>query len=73
MGFDTNKIGSLEFYEEFERIVNVLESSYNNGMSIEDIKKIYNFNHNETVRRMFKSLGIERRNLKDALNNFNKV
>lgn len=72
LDFDCNVIGSLKFYDEFNRIVDLLKYDYNTGLSIEDIRSKYNLTSNERVRMMFKSLGIERRTLSEAVSNYSK-
>ena len=68
LGFDISKLGSEDFYIEYENIINLLKIEYNdNKLSIEDIKNKYKFNSNEMVRMMFKSLNIQRRSLSESV------
>ena len=61
-------LGNLNFYDEYNRIISLLNTEYNiNKLSIEDIKNKYGFSSNEMVRMMFKSLGLERRTLSQSV------
>ena len=69
LGFDPNTKGKLEYYNEFDRVVELLKNDYIvANLSIEDIKNKYKFNSNERVRMMFKSLNIELRTKSEARN-----
>lgn len=71
LGFDETVLGSNLFYKEYDRIILLLITEYHiNKLSIENIRKKYNFPSNERVRMMFKSLGIERRSLSESMLNF---
>lgn len=68
LNFDTSVLGNLTFYDEYNRIILLLNTEYNiNKLSIEDIKNKYRFSSNEMVRMMFKSLGLERRTLSQSV------
>lgn len=69
LGFDISTKGTLKYYEEYDRIVEVLTNDYiKDELSIEEIKTKYNFNSNERVRMMFKALNIELRSKSEARN-----
>ena len=60
-GFDSNKKGTIEFYIEFDRIVNILKEDYfNNELSLTEIANKYNMNY-QTIHMVFKSLNINTR------------
>ena len=70
-GFDESKIGTNEFYNEYNRIRSKLKKEYSEfNLSIQDIKNKYGINTNETVRHLFKSLDIPRRSHSDARKNY---
>jgi len=57
-GFDSNKKGTIEFYDEFDRIVNMLKEDYfDSELSLTEVASKYNMNY-QTVHMVFKSLGI---------------
>jgi hypothetical protein len=67
LGFDSNKKGTSEFYNEFDRIVNNLKEDYfDNELSLTEIAKKYKMNY-QTVHMVFKSLGIIARSVSDSL------
>jgi len=69
-GFDKNKIGSIEVYEEFDRIVNLIENEYyENKLSTLDIEKKYNYPHQNVSQTLFKNLKINSRTLSQSLTN----
>lgn len=73
-GLDLSKKGTPAILDEFDRIVNQLEKDYNQlMMSVEQIKNKYGFHSNERVRCMLRSLGIQRRNLSDAVKNSHRL
>jgi len=70
-GFDKSKIGTVEVYEEFERIKNLLvEDYYDNGLSTPEMAKKYNHKDAPNFNKILKSIGIKTRNLNDAQINF---
>lgn len=70
-GFDTNTLGTIDFYKEYDRIVHELDTAYNiDLMSVEEIRIKYNIELNETVRCILRSLNINRRSLKESVNNY---
>lgn len=69
--FNKNLIGTVSFYEEYDRIVNLLKKEYiEEKLSVEDLRKKYNISSIETMRCILRSLDIERRNLSDAVKNY---
>ena len=70
-GFDKSVIGSNLIYKEYDRIKEMLYTEYHiSKLSIEDLKIKYGVTSNERMRYIFKSLGIDRRSLSDAVSNY---
>lgn len=68
-GLDKSKIGTIYFYEEFEKSVNLMKEEYfDNKLSLKEIGKKYNCNF-QTLSEMFKSLNIKLRTLSESVNN----
>jgi len=66
-GFDEKKIGTINIYEEFDRIKNMLIEDYvENNFSTLDLSKKYNHNHFGNFNKILDTLDIKKRNLKDA-------
>ena len=71
LGFDINKKGTEDFYNEFDRIVNRIKEDYfDNELSFPDIGKKYNMNY-QTVYSIFKSLKIQVRTTSESI--FNSI
>lgn len=69
--FDRSTIGTVNFYSEYDRVINKIKNEYlEEKLSVEDLRKIYGISTNETMRCILRSFGIERRNLSDAVKNF---
>lgn len=70
-GFDESVIGTIKIYEEFEKIKNILHEEYhNNELSINGlINKFCGDGKptNDAFYKMFKSLGLECRNISEAV------
>lgn len=69
-GFDTSKIGTIDIYEEFDRVKNVLiEDYWDNEMSRCDIMEKYNINKksNGSVGHILKILGIDTRSIGESI------
>jgi len=64
IGFDYTKIGSSEFYNEYERIVNTIKFEYENNSMIE-ISEKYSINY-QSIFELMKRLGIKSRSLTDS-------
>lgn len=72
-GFNDKSLGSSKFYDEYDRIVKLINDEYNvKKLSIEDLKAKYCLTSNERMRYICKSLGIERRSLSQAVKNYSK-
>lgn len=70
-GFDKNKLGTIEVYNEFERIKKMLEYDYyENKMCLGDIAKKYNHNVGSNFGKIMYSLGIKLRNFSESLINY---
>jgi len=66
-GFNKEKIGNLDFYEEFERIKNNLIDDYHiKELSLPEICVKYNHNNNRNLSKILESLGIKRRTLSES-------
>ena len=63
-GFDISKLGSLDFYDEYNRIIQLLKDEYLNN-SLVEIGEKYNINY-QTIYMIFKNLGIKSRSLRDS-------
>ena len=73
-GFKKESIGNLSFYEEYDRIYQLLYDEYHiNRKSLREIGKKYNINPPHKIHSIFKSLNIECRSKKDALDLHNKT
>lgn len=73
-GFDYSKIGTSEFFNEYEKAINVLVFEYvNNHLSPKDIYDKYNcynyINHSETILWTLKQLGIHTRGWSESTKN----
>lgn len=64
IGFDINKLGSDIFYDEYNRIIELLKHEYLN-MSLVEIGEKYDINF-QTIQTIFKKLGIKTRNNSDS-------
>jgi hypothetical protein len=65
-GFDINKKGTNEFYNEFDRIVNMLKEDYfDKELSLTEIANKYKMNY-QTVHMVFKKIGIIARTISEA-------
>lgn len=70
-GFNTSVLGTFNFYNEYDRVVETLNADYNkHNLSVEDMKVKYNISNNETMRMILKSIGISRRDFSSAAKNF---
>ena len=70
-GFDDQCLGSIDFYKEFFKVRRLIELEYHTNMlSTLDIATKYEIPSTQRVDSIFKSLGIEKRNLSDAGKNF---
>ncbi len=70
-GFDSTKIGTSEFYTEFDRIANLLYTDYHvNKLSSSKLTEKYKITSRQRLDSVLKSLGIEKRSLSQALINF---
>jgi hypothetical protein len=65
LGFDVNKLGSLDFHEEYVRIVELLKEEYENN-SLVEIGEKYNINY-QTIHTVFKALGVKSRSGRDSV------
>lgn len=67
-GFDISKIGTLEVYNEFYKVKDLLyKEYYDNLLSPSDIAKKYNYNkHFENILHILKCFGFETRNLSES-------
>ena len=69
LGFDLSKKGTVEFYNEFDRIVNNLKKDYyDDELSFTEIGKKYKMNY-QTVHMLFKNLGLSARTNSEAVIN----
>jgi hypothetical protein len=68
--FNTDTIGTKDFYVEYDRIVSKIKKEYlDDKLSVENLRKKYNIPSNETMRYILKSLNIDRRNLSESVKN----
>jgi len=75
-GFNENKIGTIDVYEEFDRVKNMLiEDYWDKELSMPDMVEKYNHYHVRNFVKILKSLDIDTRNLEQAgLNTYkNKI
>lgn len=71
LGFNKLKLGSIDFYSEYDRIVEVLRSEYiDNKLSMQDIANKYKLNSHQRVRSLLKAFSIQRRTISDSVKNF---
>lgn len=69
--FDKSFCGTDRFYDEYDRVVNIIKGLYyNDGLSVEQLKNKFNLTSNERMRKIMKSLGIDRRNISQAMKNY---
>lgn len=69
-GFDKSTIGSIEIYEEFDRVRNMLEEDYyDNNLSLLDMSSKYEHKNVRNFSKILNSLRIQRRNLSEAVSN----
>jgi DNA-directed RNA polymerase subunit RPC12/RpoP len=67
-GFGENKLGTIEVYEEFDRIKNMLiEDYYDNELSIIEMSKKYNHNNFGNFSKLMTSLGIKFRDVSNGI------
>lgn len=67
LGFNENTIGTLEYYNEWNIIKNLLELEYfDNKLSLTDLSKKYNVNF-QTISGIFKQLEIKTRSNSEAV------
>lgn len=67
-GFDLSTKGSEKFYDEWDRIVSLLNDDYwNKELSISDIVEKYNMKDVGTTGGILKSLGIKSRNISESI------
>lgn len=69
-GFDIASLGSIKFYEEYDRVKINLETEYYGGLSTIDLVKKYEISSTQRLDSIFKSLGIKPKTLSDALKNY---
>lgn len=68
-GFNKNLIGTIEIYNEFDKIVNKLKEDYfDNELSLPEIGKKYKINY-QTLQMLFKSLKINVRTTSESIFN----
>lgn len=66
LGFDSSKIGTKDFYKEFDRIINTLKYDYYiNELSYSDLSSKYNVS-TSSISSLFKRLKIKIRNISDS-------
>lgn len=67
-GFDKNKIGTIEVYEEFDRIKTILlEEYWENDLSIVEITNKFNHKNHGTFWRVLQTLNVSLRTKSDGL------
>lgn len=74
-GFDYNKIGTIEFFDEYKKAIDLLIYEYNQNLSPKDIYDKYNcslyINNSETILHILKGLGVRTRGWSEAtINSF---
>lgn len=68
-GFDNDKIGTQQVYEEFDRIkLIIFDQYYNQEMSVPEMFSIYNHEHLGSFSKILESIGIKFRKISAALN-----
>jgi hypothetical protein len=66
LGFDESKLGSIDFYQEYERIKNLMIEEYEvKEMTLTQIGVKYNINF-QTLSYLFKNLGVKVRTLSES-------
>lgn len=66
-GFDESVLGSLKYYEEFERIKNKIEEDYwNNGESIMTLCDKYHHDNHGNFFKILKCIDVKLRNISDG-------
>lgn len=69
--FDSNKIGTDKFYDEYNRIVELLKFEYfTNRLSTVEITKKYKITSVPRLDNIFRSLGIQHRSHSEATKNY---
>lgn len=70
-GFDLNKIGTFEVYDEYYTIKErILKEYFDNNLSPSDMSKKYNYHKkSENILHILKGFGVKTRNLSDSLIN----
>jgi hypothetical protein len=69
-GLNKSKIGTIDFYEEFDRIRNKLIEEYiNQKRSLVELKEKYNHHDIRNFNKLFDSLKIPKRNNSDSVRN----
>lgn len=63
-GFDTSKLDTLKFYDEYNKIIDLLRNEYKEN-SLPEIGKKYNVNF-QTIHGMFNDLNIKTRSLSES-------
>lgn len=70
-GFDASLIGTASIYSEYFRVVQLINDEYHiNMLSTIDIAKKYTVPSTQRVDSIFKSLGIKKRTLSEALKSY---
>jgi hypothetical protein len=69
-GFNKKCIGSLEYYNEFDRIKNIIENEYyNNHIGIIGLSELYGHKNIRNFWKILKSIGISIRSCSNGLKN----
>jgi len=72
-GFDKNKIGTIDVYEEFDRVKNLLVEDYwSNELSIPEMAEKFNHKNIRNFSKILKSLDIDIRDLSKSITNYIK-
>lgn len=67
-GFDYNKIGTIDIYDEFFKIKNILENEYKNHIDDFTLKEKYGYKSGlSNFHKLLKSLGIEIKSAKERI------
>ena len=67
-GFDLSKKGTIDIYEEFDKVKNiVIEEYWGNGLSTTDLAEKYGHHHQGSFIKILQSLGLETRNLSQSM------
>lgn len=64
--FNKHVIGSVEFYNEYDKIVSKLEDEYKSGLSHSDMAKMYNIKSSQSMGHLLRSVGIETRTFSEC-------